>query len=709
MSETLGTYYFNVAPSADGIGKELKDTLSDAGQQGGSSFSASFGKVLGTSGAIIGGITTAVGALGTGFINAATDVASYGDNIDKMSQKMGISATAYQEWEAVMQHSGTSMETLKASMKTLSTAAESNTEAFAALGISEEQLATLSQEDLFSTVITQLQGMEEGTERTYLAGQLLGRGATELGALLNTSAEETQAMKDRVHELGGVLSGDAVTAAAGFQDQLQDMQTSAQGLVNNLMSEFLPSITEVMGGLTDIFSGDYASGLNGISNGINHIVDEISAKLPEVMKIGTRIILSLGKAIVSSAPDLISAGMDVIKELALGLTQALPTILDTVVEIITTVIDSLTTTLPTLLPKVLEAVITLITSLIGHLPEILASLLELVKAIADSLLTDVLPMLIQALPGIILGIVNFIIESIPQIIAAVIDIITAIVEAFPTIIATLVEAIPEIIVGIITALLTSIPQLVSAGIELFISLITALPQIIIEIVKAIPEIITGIVDGFKENWPAIKQAGKDLLTELGGGLKNVGSTIKTAVTTVWNAIKNAFSAYFSKMKEIGKNILQGLLDGITSMVSKVKETVTKVASSVADAFKSFFGISSPSKLFKEYGQFIDEGLAEGIESGEKVVSSAMDDLNNSVVGDIKANSSVMYDSGYNTRTVSTSSGEKDLYTLLATYLPYLADKNNTNITLEGDAEALFKIIQRQSKSYKIQTGNPAFA
>ena len=54
---------------------------------------------------------------GTALAGAANGVADYGDHIDKMSQKMGLTAEAYQEWEAVMQHSGTSMDTMKASMK----------------------------------------------------------------------------------------------------------------------------------------------------------------------------------------------------------------------------------------------------------------------------------------------------------------------------------------------------------------------------------------------------------------------------------------------------------------------------------------------------------------------------------------------------------------------------------------------------------------
>jgi hypothetical protein len=90
----------------------------------------------------------AVMAAGGTMVAASGNVAQYGDQIDKMSQKMGLSAEAYQEWDAVMQHSGTSMEAMKASMKTLANAAETNSAAFGELGISQEQLASMSQEEL---------------------------------------------------------------------------------------------------------------------------------------------------------------------------------------------------------------------------------------------------------------------------------------------------------------------------------------------------------------------------------------------------------------------------------------------------------------------------------------------------------------------------------------------------------------------------------
>ena len=469
MPDTIGAAYIQIKPTTDGLQSSIEKEMSSAGNAGGKSFSSAFGKIFGTTGAVIGGITTAIGGMGTALVNAAGNVAEYGDNIDKMSQKMGISAEAYQEWDAVMQHSGTSMETLKASMKTMANAAESGNEAFAKLGISEQMLSEMSQEDLFSQVITGLQNMEAGTERTYLAGQLLGRGATELGALLNTSAEDTQKMKDQVHELNGVLSDDSVKAAASFQDQLQDMQTSLQGIGNNLISEFLPGITQVMGGLTDIFKGGFFNQLKGegeIGKGIDSILTQITDKLPEVMKIGTKIIFAIVDSIVNNLPKIVTTGMAVIKELILGITDMLPELIQTAADLIVKIVDTLAETLPEMLPKIITAILGVIQKIIDNLPEILTSLLNFITLVVDALLKDGLPIIIAALPDIIMGIIDFILTAIPQLINTVITIVMALAEALPEIIQQIVDVLPDLISNIIDAILENLPLFVQAGIGL---------------------------------------------------------------------------------------------------------------------------------------------------------------------------------------------------------------------------------------------------
>lgn len=201
------------------------------------------------------GTAAAITAATVAVFKVADSVAAVGDEIDKQSQKLGISAQVYQEWDAILGHCGASMDSLKAGMKTLSKAiadgSADQVAAFQAVGLSLDEVQQMSTEDVFAAVITGLQGMEEGAERTNIATTLLGRSAQELGPLLNTSAEATEEMRQTVNDLGGVMSDEAVAASAQFKDALQDLETAAGWFKRELVANILPYVTAGMQGLTN--------------------------------------------------------------------------------------------------------------------------------------------------------------------------------------------------------------------------------------------------------------------------------------------------------------------------------------------------------------------------------------------------------------------------------------------------------------------------
>lgn len=207
---------------------------------------------------------TMVAAAAAAIFSVADSVASVGDTIDKQSQKLGISAEAYQEWDAILGHCGASMDRLKEGMKTLSSAIVTGSvdqvTAFKAVGLSIDDVRKMSTEDVFAAVITGLQGMEEGADRTKIATTLFGESAQELGPLLNTSAEATEEMRRTVNDLGGVMSNEAVAASAKFKDTLQDLQTAAGWFKREFVSDILPAVTTGMQGLTNVM----VAGKNGV-------------------------------------------------------------------------------------------------------------------------------------------------------------------------------------------------------------------------------------------------------------------------------------------------------------------------------------------------------------------------------------------------------------------------------------------------------------
>jgi hypothetical protein len=397
----------------------------------GSSFASKIGGAMKVAAGAITAVTTAVAGASAAFIKATNEAAAYGDNIDKMSQKMGLTAEAYQEWDAVLQHSGTSIESLQTSMKTLASAAETGNEAFQQLGITQEEIAKMSQQDLFEKTITALQDVEDTTQRTYLAGKLLGRGATELGALLNTSAEETQAMRDRVHELGGVMSDEAVKAAAKYQDTLQDMTTAFNGLKRNIVGEFIPGVTTAMDGLTELFAGNNDKGIALINTGIEQFSDKFTEILPTVLNTGTKIVQGLGDAITKNAPALVKTGSDAIIMLANGAIDRLPDIVKMGGNIIVTLSKSIKDSLPDLIPAARMA-ITEVADIITD-PETVMTLLDagldIVVAIGEGIV-DGLVELDDRVPEIIDRVGEVIERGVPAIMGAGAKILHAIADGF---------------------------------------------------------------------------------------------------------------------------------------------------------------------------------------------------------------------------------------------------------------------------------------
>lgn len=541
-------------------------------------------------------VTTAAAWTTKALWDGVAAAADYGDNIDKMSQKMGLSSDAYQEWDFILQHCGASIDSLQSSMKTLANAADAENEAFEKLGISQEQLASLSQEDLFALTISRLQEMEESTERTAIASDLLGRGATELGPLLNQTAEETEAMRQQVHDLGGVMSEDGVKAAASFKDSLQNLQTVINGTKNNLSANFLPAVTQITDGLTLLFSGDN-SGLEMINQGVDELVDKLAELLPQVIEVGGSIVESICQAILDNLPTLIAAGISIITQLITGLIEALPQLTNAAIQIVSGLTDAVLNNLPLLVEAAMEMILAITDGLVQALPQLVPAIIDIVLQITTTLI-DNLPLLIQAAIQLFLGLVTGLLQALPQIIAA----------------------LPTLIDSIISALIDSIPLLVEAGVDLFLALIENLPYIIVEIVKAAPQIVNSLIRGFLELAVKLHETGRKLMDKLKDGISSMVSNLVSAAI------------------DLGKNIVEGIWSGISAGWGWLKDKVSSLASSLFDAAKSALGIASPSKKFRWIGEMCVAGFNEGIDelmNGE-IFGAAV----NASLGTVAANTGV---------------------------------------------------------------------
>lgn len=522
------------------FGQKLKNGLSTAAKVGTAAITA---------------VTTASVALGKTIVSKTSDIASYGDNIDKMSQKMGLSAEAYQEWDAIMQHSGTSIDALQSGMKTLANAVENGNDAFERLGITQEDIASMNNEQLFSATISALQNVENETERTYLAGQLLGRGATELGALLNTSAEETEAMRQQVHELGGVMSDESVKAAAKYQDTLQDMKTAISGVSRGLMSEFLPGITSVMDGITKLAIGsDEAS--ETLEEGFGFIAEALENSIVRVGEIAQTIIPIIVDTVTKLLPLLSELAFTLLDSLGTAIAENLPTLADAALQVIT------------MLGKFL----------IENLPLLIDAALQIIVSLGEGL-AQALPELIPAVVDVILELVNTLISNVDMLVDVAIQIILALADGLIAAVPVLLEKAPEIVMQLVTALLNIAPKLATVGAQLLLKLATGIITNLPKLLTLGPKIIGTVVSAITRKMSEVLNIGKNIVSGIWKGISEKIKWLTDKVTGFFSGILGGVKSFLgihspsTVFAGIGKNMALGLGNGWDDEYASVKKDI----------------------------------------------------------------------------------------------------------------------------------------
>lgn len=322
------------------MGKELKDTGKQA---------SVFGDVLKANliGDAIKGGLKAIGSAAksamSGIKSAVMEVASAGDEIDKMSQKIGISAEAFQQWDYVFERSGADVNSLQASMKTLSAVivdagngSASAAEKLEAVGLSIEDLNDLSQEEQLSVVIAAIQEMGTGAERTAAATDLLGKSATDMAAIFNMTAEETAALKQEAVDMGMVMSGEDVAAAAAFDDAMTKMEGTMNGLKTRIVGTLLPALTNLMEGFADLAAGNEEADAR-IKAGFQGILDAVKAIIPQI----STIVKDIVDVLLDNMPELLKAAWELVKGLARGLLEALPVVIKAMADIFLNILTAI--------------------------------------------------------------------------------------------------------------------------------------------------------------------------------------------------------------------------------------------------------------------------------------------------------------------------------------------------------------------------------
>jgi len=412
--------------------------------------------------------TAAVGFAGA-LTGAAMSASDHADEIDKMSQKIGLSKQGFQEWSYVMSQNGMDISTMQTGMKTLvgqmDKVADGNKNAianFERLGISvtDSNGKLKDQETIMNESLAALADMENGTEKARLATELFGKAGSEMMPMLNGGAEGIEDLKNRAHDLGLILSDDTVNAGVVLGDTMADVKDSLGMLGTKLGASLMPILQTFL--------------------------DLILDNLPTITDLFNTLAPILQSAFSELLPPLIEMSKDILPVIV----DLISTLLPTIIEIMTDILPIITELLMALIPFVVEIVKTL-----------LPPLLDIVKA-----LLPVLKTLIDALKPIL-------------------DIFIALLEPIVEIIATAITPLIDIVGELIGVALKPLITVVESVVKLFTENLSGAIEGVKGLIEGLKKVFGGLIDFitgvFTGDWKKAFGGLKDIVSGIFDGLISI--------------------------------------------------------------------------------------------------------------------------------------------------------------------------------------------
>ena len=642
-----------ITPVMEGAQKEIatqlgavsEDAGSKAGKKAGSSFTSSMGSAIqvgiGVIGTAVTAVTTAATAVvgtavaaGGALVDSAKAVSEYGDEIDKTSQKLGLSKEAYQEWDYVMHLAGTEMSSMTTGLKTLTNklddaknGSEDAVAMFDKLGISMDDINSMSREDLFAKTIAGFQGMADSTERAALANDLFGKSGQNLTPLFNQSAKDTQALIDEAHEYGMIMSDEAVSASAAFQDSLTKMENTIAGVKNSMIGDLLPSLTMVTDGLAKVFKGDM-SGADMMAEGIKSIIENLTNAIPTIISTMTTIITTVAQKLPELLTVLVTAIIDVLPQLADGILGVLPLILDAVGKILTEVAANLGNFIFPIIDALPTLILQIATALVTYWPQIYSGIVQLMDQVIDHM-PEISDKFVAILPDLIQLMVKGLTDCLPIMIEGYTLLFIGVAAQMPQICVTLFDAAPEIVKALLDGVKTSWPEFVTGMKELFDRLKDTIDESIKsfsdKMVIGTMKLGNAFLNQMKVIVPKVSAILNQILAKIGIWANNLITKGRLAATKFNEVVHQVLSLLPPKVVEIGTQLVEGLWNGIENKTEWLKSQIKTFCETALDAIKAFFKIESPSKVMRdEVGNMLIEGMAQGITKNMDSIDSALD-------------------------------------------------------------------------------------
>lgn len=262
----------------------------------------------------------------------------------------------------------------------------------------------------------------------------------------------------------------------------------------------------------------------------------------------------------------------------------------------------------------------------GILLTVVKSIPIALQAVAQGLIIAVktigvaAPGLVKAFAAIIAAWLDALILNIPKFGKLITTILSTMLNIVIVTAPKIGQAFLAVVLTALSVLEKAVPRMAEAGLHMLLGVLNAINNNISKIIPVTVSIIAKFIAGIAAGLPKIIDEG-----------------VKLIIAFV-NGLSAAIDAHSAEMGEAGGRlavaIVKGVAKGLAAGGGVVADAAKDMAKHALDGAKSFLGIHSPSKEFEKVGEFVNQGLIQGLKGNREEVQATFDHLKD-IVRDAK--------------------------------------------------------------------------
>lgn len=320
--------------------------------------------------------------------------------------------------------------------------------------------------------------------------------------------------------------------------------------------------------------------------------------------------------------NIIDTTMNAINTFISTTLTTIQTLWNTTWNAISAFIGPIWTTISTTITTVMTTIWTYIQSAMNVISTIFSSAWEIIKATFAAVLLTIY--------GIVTGNFDLVKEAISNAWTIIQEKTGEVWNAIVTFLSTIWENIKSAVLNAWENIKTTISNAIETA-----------KQTIINVWNAIVAYLKGVLENIKSSilsaWENVKStvsnAIQNIKNAVVNGWNNLVSTITGAgpriVSATQSGFRNAVAAardFVSNAYNVGRNLIMGFVNGVKNAAGALIDAVGNAVSGAINWAKGLLGIHSPSRVFRQFGEYTDEGFVIGVNNRAGAVMKSVGNM-----------------------------------------------------------------------------------